>query len=55
MTCPRCETELATLMRLYRHLDDEWQRRFKKDHACEECAGPTPAHPPLPRDPEETR
>ena len=54
MTCPRSEAELATIRRMYKHLDKPWRKRFRREHWCPEC-NPTPAHPPLPRDPEETR
>ena len=55
MTCPCREAELATIRHMYKHLDKAWRKRFRRDHWCPECADPRPAHPPLPRDPEETR
>ena len=56
MTCPRCEAELATIRRMYKHLDKDWRKRFRQEHWCPSCPDSTwQPQPHLPRDPEENR
>ena len=54
--CDAWTTELSALKRWDTHWTQDEITRREHDHArCPECADPTPTHPPLPRDPEETR
>ena len=54
--CPRMTAELATIRRMYKHLDKPWRKRFRREHWCQSCPDSTwQPQPHLPRDPEETR